>query len=386
MIGAIEPRADLRRAALAGLGWLAGPALSRIGGRQKVLVIRPDHLGDLLFLTPALQRLRHGLPDAELVGLIGSWGVPVLVRNPQLDRIITWDFPWFDRKPARSAIARYTSLVRLAARLRAEKFDLAIQFRADFWWGALAVRLAGVPEHLGYAAPTVRPFLTQSVPIQHGRHAADENLALAEIVAGPGGGERLEFPVTEAERGVAEGLLSRVGAERPLVALQTGAGAPVKLWPTERLAQLGRALRDRCGAQIVAIGGAAEHALVDAVADGIGPETIRLAGATSLGELAAVLERCALAVGPDSGPLHLAVAVGTPTVHLFGPADPRRFGPYGDPTWHRVVQSPWPCCPCNRLDFSGAALAAHRCMAELPADSVIQEAMDLLDRSLRRRG
>ncbi len=384
MIGVISPRDDLRRAVLRGVGLAFGPTRHASTSRQKILVVRPDHLGDLLVLTPALRRLRRGLPDAEIVALIGPWGRPVLEHNPNLNRLITWSFPWFDRRPRRSVVAPYLSLIRLARLLRAERFDLALQFRADFWWGALAVRLAGIPEQIGFDVPSVRPFLTRALPLSHGCHAADENLRLAEAVAGPGGGEGLEFVVQEADRQRAAELLGPVSDNRPLIALQAGAGAPVKRWPIERLAEVGRRLRDDLGATVVALGGPGERGLVETLVQQIGSQVIGLAGVTTLGELAAVLERCALALGPDSGPLHLAVAVGTPTIHLFGPADPRRFGPFGDPSRHRVILSSWPCCPCNRLDFPPEEVPEHTCMAAITAEDVLKVARELLgERGLR---
>lgn len=381
MIGWIEPRFDARRLALAAIGKVLGPPKSRATGvpeRARILVVRPDHLGDLLMLTPALARLRQAYPRAEIVGLVGPWGVPVLQNNPNLDRLIPWKFPWFDRRPRRSALDPYRSLLGLSTLLRRERFDLALQFRADFWWGALAVRLAGVPEQVGYDVPTVRPFLSHAIPLVHGLHAAEENLRLVEEVGGAGPNPpRLEFYPTPADDRRARELLGPEDG-RPLVALQVGAGAPVKLWPTERLAAVGRALVVKRGVRPVVVGGAGETRLVDEVAEKVGADAIRLAGATTLGELGAVLQRCALVVGSDSGPLHLAVAVGTPTVHLYGPADPRRFGPFGDPARHRVIQSSWPCCPCNQLAFSPDELKLHRCMERIGVAEVLEASLDLL--------
>lgn len=379
MIGVVRPREDGRRLGLA----LLGRAIGRPPGgsdRERVLVVRPDHLGDVLFLTPALRQLRRGLPRARIVALVGTWGEPVLRHNPHLDGLLTWDFPWFDRQPRGSALAPYRSLAALAARLRAERFDLALQFRDDFWWGALAVRLAGLPEQVGFDVPIVRPFLSRSVPLAPGRHVADENRRLVAAVVGDDGrGDGLEFPVEPAARWRAAELLGAVAADRPLIALQVGAGAPVKLWPRDRLAAVGRALTKRCRARLVVLGGAGERAAVEEVVAKVGGDAIGLAGRTTVDELAAVLERCALALGPDSGPLHLAVAVGTPTLHLFGPADPRRFGPYGDPFRHRVVAARRACAPCNRLAFEPGELGRHDCLATIEVGEVVEQAVDLLD-------
>ncbi|HLG51849.1 MAG TPA: glycosyltransferase family 9 protein [Chloroflexota bacterium] len=383
MIGLIEPRRDGRRLALHLLGQLFGPPRGGGGGPRTILVMRPDHLGDLLFLTPALRRLRRAFPDARILGLVGLWGLPVLRTNPNLDGLIGWDFPWFNRQPRRSLIAPYLSLLRLARRLRAERIDIALQFRSDFWWGALAVRLAGIPEQIGYDVPLARPFLSQALPIIHGLHAVDENIRLVESLAGPAPGtsDALEFPIADGDRERARQLLGPLADYPRLVAIQVGAGAAVKRWPLDRLAAVGRGLADSSGVVPVVIGGSSERSAVHEVVRRIGPPAIGLAGVTTVGELAAVLERCALALGPDSGPLHLAVAVGTPTLHLFGPADPRRFGPYGDRSRHRVILARWPCCPCNQLDFPAGAVTAHACMAAIPVETVLEHARDLLERA-----
>ena len=103
-----------------------------------------------------------------------------------------------------------------------------------------------------------------------------------------------------------------------------------------------------------------------------------MAGRTDLGTLAAVYRRCELVGGPDSGPLHLAVAAGTPTIHLYGPVDQRTFGPWGDPQRHVVVTSDWPCIACNRLDWPDAALAEHGCVRDIAVEDVIAAAARLL--------
>ncbi|HLZ07268.1 MAG TPA: glycosyltransferase family 9 protein [Chloroflexota bacterium] len=386
MIGHLEPRGDFRRAVLATTGRILRSSSEGASAWHKILVVRPDHLGDLLFLTPALRALRTALPTAVIVGLVGPWGRPVLEHNTCLDRLIEWEFPWFDRRSKRSPLAPYQSLARLAAALRRERFDVVINFRADFWWGALAARLAGIPVRIGYSTPITTPFLTGAIPLEHGRHAAVENLALVESVVGKREEAGLEFPLIAADRARGTGLLRANERGRPIVALQVGAGAPVKVWPLDRLAKVGRMLGAEYDVAIVVVGGPSEVEAAHRVRDAVGDRAIALAGVTTLGELGAVLERCALAIGPDSGPLHLAVAVGTPTLHLFGPADSRRFGPYGDPAWHQVVATPRRCAPCNRLDFAGAEVVAHDCVGDITTEIVLGAARDLLARSLDRPG
>ncbi|MFZ1627300.1 MAG: glycosyltransferase family 9 protein, partial [Anaerolineae bacterium] len=94
-------------------------------------------------------------------------------------------------------------------------------------------------------------------------------------------------------------------------------------------------------------------------------------GETSLAQLAALLQRSALVIGLDSGPMHLAAALGVPTIHLYGPVDAASFGPWGDPARHRVITSAWACVPCNRLDFTDADLPLHPCVRAITVEQVL---------------
>ena len=130
--------------------------------------------------------------------------------------------------------------------------------------------------------------------------------------------------------------------------------------------------------QVVLTAGPTEAEIAHRVSSLMKEPALNLAGKTSLGSLAALLEMATAAIGADSGPLNLAVAVGTRTIHLFGPASAERYGPYGDPSRHIVIGSDLPCSPCGRLDFSDAALAAHDCVRLIPPERVIAAASDVL--------
>lgn len=367
---------------------------------QRILVIRPDHLGDLLFATPALHLLRASLPDAHIAALVGPWGEAVLAGNPDLDEILTCPFPGFTRQPKSNPLAPYRLLQAEAQRLAALDFDLALVLRFDHWWGAWLAAAAGIPQRLGYAIDEVKPFLTRALPYVRGRHEVVQNLALAlaagegdrlavsgeRLVGGASEGEsdwRLRFAVSEADVAAAAALMAQqVG--RPLVAVHPGSGAAVKRWRSAAWAELAARLVRDYGAQVVFTGAAGETELIDPVLALLeaGPPLpsppLSLAGQTSLGVLAALYRRCALVIGPDSGPLHLAVAVGAPTVHLYGPVDRRTFGPWGSPQRHAVVTSDWGCIPCNRLDWPERALSEHGCLRDITVEQVLAEAARLL--------
>jgi heptosyltransferase-2/heptosyltransferase-3 len=367
---------------------------------QRILVIRPDHLGDLLFATPALHLLRAGFPDAHIAALVGPWGEAVLSGNPHVDVIITCPFPGFTRQPKGNPLDPYRLLRSEARRLAAMQFDLALVLRFDHWWGAWLAAAAGIPQRFGYAIDEVQPFLTRAIPYVRGRHEVVQNLALALAAAegdrlsvigdrllggadGLDGDWRLRFEVTENAIAEAETLLPQP-ISQPLVAIHPGSGAAVKRWHSAAWAELVRRLAEEHGAQVVFTGSAREAELIDpalallAAGSSLPRAPISLAGQTSLGVLAAFYRRCALVIGPDSGPLHLAVAVGVPTVHLYGPVDRRTFGPWGSPQRHAVVTSNWGCIPCNRLDWPERALGEHGCVRDIAVEQVLTKAVQLL--------
>lgn len=393
------PHALVRRALLRaiGRGLAARPTRrsERCDGLRRILLIRPDHLGDVLWLTAGLRGLRARYPEVEVTVAVGPWSTPALANNPDLDALLPLPFPGFVRESAARGgkLSPYALLARAARQVRALAFDAAVILRDDHWWGALLAASAGVPRRFGYAHPDVAPFLTDALPLAPGRHAARNNIALLdallaaggrETISGPAGVEALSplawpvrFRPTPAEMGNAAALLATHPAPRgPLVAIQPGAGVPVKLWDEARWARVADRLAADYGARIVLTGGPGDEWLTAAIAAQMTAQTLDLAGRTTFGESAAVLERCALALGPDGGGLHLAVAAGTPTVHLYGPADPALYGPWGAPARHRVVRAGLRCADCGNLSTTRPRGAA--CMLAIGVDEVLAAATALL--------
>jgi heptosyltransferase-2/heptosyltransferase-3 len=341
-------------------------------------------VGDILFLTPALHALRTELPDARITALTGPWGLAAIRDNPDVNGVKTYPFPGFERQPKASLLAPYRLLFEQARALRVQEYDTAIILRFDHWWGAWLAAAAGIPRRIGYDRPETRPFLTEALPYHAERHEVEQNGALLAAAAEPGGLWELgptHFVIPETDRAWADGWLQshnlRTGA--PLVAIHAGAGAAVKQWPLAAWAQVADALAESHGAQILLTGGPGERLLTRTISEAMAQPVIDAAGETSLGQLAALLERCTLAMGSDSGPLHLAVAVGIPTIHLYGPVAPAKFGPWGDPTRNIALATNWPCAPCDRLDWAPDVLERHRCMADITPEQVLAVAHRLLE-------
>jgi len=362
---------------------------------RSILLIRPDHLGDALFLTPALHALRTALPEVHITLLVGPWNRAVFEggagspRPYDVDRVEVCAFPGFERRtkvgagsPRPYSLAPYELLLRAAKELRARDYDTAVVLRFDHWWGAWLAAAAGIPRRVGYDRPETSPFLTEAHAYQPERHEVQQNASLLTALA-PGAAWQLgltRYAVSDEDRAWALAWLAERGAapNQPLVAIHPGAGAAVKQWPVEAWAEVAEGITGAFRARIILTGSDGERALGDSLVSALAQPAINAAGETTLGRLAAIQERCALVLGSDSGPLHLAVAVGTPTVHLYGPVASSRFGPWGDPGRHVVVSAHWPCVPCNRLDWPAAVLQRHACMSSITPGQVLAAAQTLM--------
>ncbi|MCC7447829.1 MAG: glycosyltransferase family 9 protein [Anaerolineae bacterium] len=378
-------REKFRRALLQAYASLPSPLLQK-PKRGTILLIRPDHLGDVLLTTPTIQALRQSsrLPkDAQLVGLVGPWSSEALAAYPELDLVLTLPFPGFTRKPKESYLAPYMQAFQWARKVRQLRAEAAIILRPDHWWGAMLAYLAGVPRRIGYDLPDVRPFLTHALPHQPD-HTVMQSLRLVEWWTGPINRRdvRLSFPVADADRQYINTLLAASGvpALRPIVIIHPGAGTPLKRWLPEHWAQVADRLADRLDATVVFTGSDREHTQIWQVMNKMRHRGLSLAGDTNVPQLAALFARAVVALGPDSGPLHLAVASGTPTVHLFGPADPAEFGPFGDPTRQIVLTSDIGCRPCRIIDWPGDDPANHPCIRDIKPQQVIEAALQAVQR------
>jgi heptosyltransferase-2/heptosyltransferase-3 len=396
-----------------------------------VLYIKPDHLGDLLLATPVLAALRQHLPNARVTALVGPWSRMVLAHNPDVDVLLTCTFPGFERRPKdegrrtkddggisalikrlassvyrlSSVVTPYLTLIRYALLLRAAGYDLAIIGRDDHWWGAALALLAGVPFRIGFAVPECQPFLTTALPWNPRDHVTAQGLALVESLDKRQKAEsRTPSPTSNpqsppsvpqffarfdpsqddimwAGRWIAEQGL----ADAPLVVLHPGTGGPAKLWFAERWALVADALQ-AMGARVVLTGGPDELALVADVAAHMQSDARALAGQTSVGQLAALMRRAALVLGVDSGPLHLAAAQGVRTLHLYGPGDAGRFGPWGDPTRHVVLRADLWCSPCGEFAACPRGLGRPECMDLIAAAQVAERARVMLDAADTMKG
>lgn len=353
----------------------------------RILFARPDHLGDVLLTLPAAATLRDALPRAHISFLVPAGAGAVPRRCPSIDETLTLPFPLLTGPPDPPG---WAEIVARAARALRGRFDLAILPRPNDPWSGALVAAAGIPIRLGYAYPPTRPFLTIALPVPRGRHVVALALDLVAAAAGclgvPGAvaAQALQPPCfvpTAGEEAEAADVLSDWATESraaPLV-LHPGSGWPLKNWPPPRWGELAAALHQRYGAIPLVTGGPTERDLVAAVVAASGGRARGLAGRLSLGGLAALHRRARVVIATDSGPLHLASAVGAPVIGLYGPADPVEFGPWCPPECCRIVRAGLPCSPCRSLDEPPCgATTEPACVTAITVAAVLGAAADLL--------
>uniref|UniRef100_UPI002ACC2930 glycosyltransferase family 9 protein n=1 Tax=Thermogemmatispora sp. TaxID=1968838 RepID=UPI002ACC2930 len=214
--------------------WLARwHARQRLSEAPRLLLLRPDHLGDLILTTPALTALKERCPKAQVTLFVGPWAEAIVRHHPAATRVLTCAFPGFRRTP-QGALAPYWLLLRLAWQLRRERYDLAINLRPDFWWGAALLYLAAIPHRVGYALAPGRPFLTHALPLPEGEHSSRSSLRLVSAalellgqapLAEPFTPEQypLLFAPTAQEAEHATALLAEAGlTEQPFAVIHPG--------------------------------------------------------------------------------------------------------------------------------------------------------------------
>jgi lipopolysaccharide heptosyltransferase II len=354
---------------------------------NRILAVKLADIGDLILITPALRALREAYPAAELDVLAPPRSAAALEGLPIINELITLNKYAFDTRRQALSPGRWGELFALARRLRGRHYDAVILFhhlslRFGVLKHALLTLATGAPRRIGLDNGRGW-FLTERVADEGfgARHEVWYWLALA-AAAGAGRGDQAPLPrpevaITGEDHDWAEELLPAV--DRPTVALHPGSGgySLARRWDVDKMAELGRRLGEE--ARLVIVGTPADG--TDALAAGLGEQALNLGGRTTVGQLAAVLARCDLLVGADSGVLHVAATAGTPTVALFGPTNHRAWAPLLPAERLRIVRAGSACSPCayTRLGLGAPEGCPQRtCMAMITVEEVQAAAESLL--------
>ena len=365
---------------------------------RRILLLRLERIGDLLMALPAIADLRMQAPDAVVDLVVGSWNADLARALPAVTNVLTLDPSWLARENSGAALP---SLLRTARRWRTRAYDLAINFEPDVR-SNLLVAVSGAAWTAGYRSGGGGALLDVALDYDPRAHTTDNARRLvaralrAPIRSGRDRAAAITIPTDAHTRarqllGPADSAAAiaatetRPGRRAPLIGVHVSGGRAVKQWEPERFGEVARRLIAARGATIVLTGSADDRALVDRVSRMLPAQhTIDAAGHLDLLTLAAVLGRLDLLITGDTGPMHLAAAVETPIVAVFGPSDPVRYAPRG--ALDRIVRVDLPCSPCNRIRLPPARCVGHTpdCLTAVSADSVFNAAAAVLEELDRR--
>jgi heptosyltransferase-1 len=363
-----------------------------------ILIVKLSAIGDVIHTLPALAGLRRCYPDADITWVVEEAASDLLTGHPDLDRVLVSRRKAWMRDLRRGRVAAPLRELRAFLReLRSRPYDLVIDFHGLFK-SAVIVLLSRGKRKLGYDSMQEGSglFYNEKIPEAMEKHAVDRYLDFVRYLAGNGIEPSClaaapEFKITaigeglrhgtalrdeppegiEAVEGWGDGAESGRGrkAERRFVAVSPVAFWETKLWEDNKFAELGDRIHRELGIAVILTGG--EAGPLEKIKVRMKTAAVNLGGRTTLRELASLYRDAALVITTDSGPMHLAAAVGTPVVALFGPTDPARTGPCGP--GHRIIRCGISCSPCFRKQCK-----APRCMTEISVEDVFAAVKDVL--------
>lgn len=337
---------------------------------RRLLIRGTNWIGDAVMTTPAVRAIRKNFPAARISMLVKPWVAPVFTHSPDVDRIIIYE------ADGRHAGTRGT--IRLARDLRQQRFDAAILLQNAIE-AALIAFMAGIPVRIGFDTDARRLLLTHPVHCSDAIKSIHQTGYYLKILEGAGlatGPQALSLSLDPADRQRARKRLadSGIDAAHRLIGLNPSATfGPAKQWFPERYAQLGDRLHRELGASILIFGGPADRDLGRTIRGRMTAPCIDLSGRTGLGEAMALIGRCDAFVTNDSGLMHVAAALNTPQVAIFGSTNHTTTSPFSATS--RIVRVPIECSPCMQ---PVCPLGHMNCMRRVSVDMVVKAVKELL--------
>jgi len=338
---------------------------------MKIVVRGTNWIGDAVMTVPALRAIRRSFPDAHIALHTRSWAEDIFRDADFIDEIISYDE---DGTALKNAVTQGRAL-------REKGFDIAILLTNSFE-SALAAKLARIPKRYGYSREARRILLTDAVTVpgwKNNKHevfyylnlAAEVEKRLLGSIAAANDEPLIDISISEKRRHGARSRLKGFGVDlsRKTVALGVGStNSRAKRWPTESYARLNDRIQEELGANIILVGSADEKDVSDRVAAMAEQKPIVLTGKTKLDEAVAILSEVDLLVSNDMGLAHIAPAVGTKTLVIFGPTDPKTTAPFSPRS--EIIRKEVECSPCMLRDCP----IDHRCMRRITVDEVFERA------------
>lgn len=328
---------------------------------MKILIIHTAFIGDIILATPLIRAIKEGLNDCEIHALVNPTAAPVLENNPYLAKIIL-----FDKRGKDSGLG---GLLKIGAKLKAEKFDIVFSPHRSFRSATLA-GISGAKTRVGFASSAGAFLYNKRVRYNRNVHEIERNLSLARAAGIETSDNRPKVYPSERDKAAVNRLIKKIAVqpEHPCVALAPGSIWATKRWPADYYKKLAQLLIAN-DIQVFLIGGTADQSLGRKIAAGNEDQIFNMAGQLSLLQSAELLARCKVLISNDSAPMHLATAVGTPVIAIFGPTVPA-FGFYPTGSKDQVIEKQLACRPCGMHGGNHCPIGTHACMQEISPEKV----------------
>lgn len=343
-----------------------------ISGIKRILIIRTDRIGDVVLSTPAIAASRSAFPDAYIAVMVSEKAKEIVTGNPHINEVIVYD-----------KMRRHRSFLRtaaFAARLKAKRFDLALILHSTVRVNLISF-LARIPKRVGYARGKMDFLLTHKLEYKKRlgeKHESEYSLDVLRFLGVETRAFPLSMPVKKADEKKINALLreSRLSGGCGFIALHPGASCISKMWSCKNFAKAADLLIEKFKVSVVLVSSPEQTALGEATMAAMRHKPLFLCGRTSLGELAALLKKARLFISNDSGPVHIACAVGTPVISIFGRNEkglgPARWRPLGAKA--AVLHKDVGCVPCLAHNCKKGFL----CLDSVKAEEVLEKAKALL--------
>jgi 3-deoxy-D-manno-octulosonic-acid transferase/heptosyltransferase-1 len=337
-----------------------------------ILIVKLSAIGDVIHTLPALNAVRNYYPNANITWLVEEDAAPLVQGHEALDRVIVSKRKrWLKALRSLSFLNTVQEVCGFIKALRDTRYDMILDFQALLKSGIL-IALARGQRKIGFGKGLEHMehsyiFLNEHIPaVDMEIHALSRGMVLLNAVGIPTNEVEYKLPVSDHDRKNIDELMKQLGINgvKSLVAINPVAKWETKLWPNKKFAELADMLIDQYDMKIVFTGGIKDYSIIQAITSSMKGRAINFAGKTTLTELAALYEKAALVISTDTGPMHLAAAMGTPVVALFGPTAPWRTGPYG--RGHQIITAGLECSPCFKRRCE-----TTDCMYQISMDQVL---------------
>ncbi|MEW6614222.1 MAG: glycosyltransferase family 9 protein [Thermodesulfobacteriota bacterium] len=344
---------------------------------MEILIVKLSAIGDVVHTLPSLEALRAAYPDSRITWLIEEDAEQIIRNHPCLDNIIvskrkTWMKSIF--KPS-TCLRTFGEIMSLIKGLREKNYDLVIDFQGLFKSGILTL-LSGGERRLGYDKTREFSyfFLNERVsPYNPDLHAVERYLNLIKYLGVEVNNPRFLIPFDKRDMEYVKGFLrnNEIDENERIIAVNPASGWETKLWEGEKFSLLCDRINDELPARIVFTGGKNDLQTINAISSRMRSPALNTTGKMNLKQLACLLSLADLMITTDTGPMHVASAMKTPVIAIFGPTAPWRTGPYGN--GHTVIRSSVACSPCFKKKCD-----TKKCMAEITVDDVFSLAAQKL--------